>query len=400
MLQVLQSRAPGTWSLKMPSHAVHIETLLATYPDVRIVWAHRDPFKATASFLRLNYLSRAVMGADVDRGRHRGQCIALSCSAHVNRPLADPQRIGDDRFFDLHYADLMRDPIGVMRALYDWAGDDLTASTEQSMLNWLDEHPQDRHGVAPYSLDGSGVTRADLDRSSTNILSAFDIELEEDKVKAAVTTEEPWLRRRRLARSEPGTRRVGDPCRGVRRVRLRHQGPALMHPPAWSWATNWAARSSRSGSPAAAGARVPMSLCYRSFRAVACRYCAAGSVSHCAQARYIGMGPAGGFADFAVVPARHGLRLPAELPATYSALVEPFAVGLHGVHSAESARATTCSIVGAGGVGLTTIGLGAGKGRGRVTVADPDLRRREFARAMGATDVLASVADADAGATT
>ena len=28
VLQVLQSRAPGTWSLKMPSHAVHIETLL------------------------------------------------------------------------------------------------------------------------------------------------------------------------------------------------------------------------------------------------------------------------------------------------------------------------------------------------------------------------------------
>jgi len=66
VLQMLQSRAPGVWSLKMPSHAVHIETLLATYPDVRIVWAHRDPFKSTASFLRLNYLSRAVLGAEVD----------------------------------------------------------------------------------------------------------------------------------------------------------------------------------------------------------------------------------------------------------------------------------------------------------------------------------------------
>ena len=31
VLQMLQSRAPGTWSL--PSHAVHIEALLATYPD-------------------------------------------------------------------------------------------------------------------------------------------------------------------------------------------------------------------------------------------------------------------------------------------------------------------------------------------------------------------------------
>ena len=41
---------------------------LATYPDVRMVWAHRDPFKSTASFLRLNYLSRAATGADIDVG--------------------------------------------------------------------------------------------------------------------------------------------------------------------------------------------------------------------------------------------------------------------------------------------------------------------------------------------
>ena len=42
-LQVLQSSAPGVWSLKMPSHAVHIDALLKAFPDARIVWAHRDP---------------------------------------------------------------------------------------------------------------------------------------------------------------------------------------------------------------------------------------------------------------------------------------------------------------------------------------------------------------------
>src|SRR5258708_19362267 len=67
VLQMLQSRAPGTWSLKMPSHAVHIEALLATYPDVRILSAPPAPFHPPASFLRLNYLSRSVMGADVDQ---------------------------------------------------------------------------------------------------------------------------------------------------------------------------------------------------------------------------------------------------------------------------------------------------------------------------------------------
>ncbi len=177
VLQVLQCRAPGTWSLKMPSHAVHIEALLATFPDVRIVWAHRDPFKATASFLRLNYLSRAVLGCAVNTADVVSN-VLRQLRAHVTRPMAARERIGDDRFFDLHYSALTRDPIGVMRALYDWAGDDLTEPTERAMLDWLDRNPQDRFGVQPYSLDGTGVTRADLEPVFAEYLSAFEIELE------------------------------------------------------------------------------------------------------------------------------------------------------------------------------------------------------------------------------
>jgi len=177
VLQVLQSHAPGIWSLKMPSHAVHIEALLATFPDARIVWAHRDPFKATASFLRLNYLSRAVLGCAVDTADVVSN-VLRQLSAHITRPMAARRRIGDDRFFDLHYSALMRDPIDVMRSLYDWAGDELAASTERSMLDWLQRNPQDRFGVAPYSLDGTGVTRADLEPVFADYVAAFDIELE------------------------------------------------------------------------------------------------------------------------------------------------------------------------------------------------------------------------------
>jgi hypothetical protein len=177
VLQVLQSRAPGTWSLKMPSHAVHIEALLSTFPDARIIWAHRDPFKATASFLRLNYLSRAVLGADVNLDVVVPS-VLRQLREHVSRPLRTRRRIGDDRFFDLHYAELIRDPIGVMTALYGWAGDDLTPATSQAMRDWLVHHPQDRFGVAPYSLDGSGVTRAELEPIFDEYLSVFDIELE------------------------------------------------------------------------------------------------------------------------------------------------------------------------------------------------------------------------------
>jgi (R,R)-butanediol dehydrogenase / meso-butanediol dehydrogenase / diacetyl reductase len=110
------------------------------------------------------------------------------------------------------------------------------------------------------------------------------------------------------------------------------------------------------------------------------------------------MGPPGGFAEYAAVPARHCFALPAEIPAAYSALVEPFAVGLHGVHSAEIGPGDDVLIVGAGGVGLTTMIWALHKGGARITVADPDAQRRNSASSMGASDVLASVSEAELGA--
>lgn len=126
-----------------------------------------------------------------------------------------------------------------------------------------------------------------------------------------------------------------------------------------------------------------------------CRYCASGAVSHCAQSRYLGMGSDGGFAEFAAVPARHAFALPDDVAEIHAALVEPFAVGLHGVNSAEIRPGDDVLVVGGGGVGLTTIAWARAKGAQRVTAVDPDPRRRELARAMGATDALASVTEAD-----
>jgi Sulfotransferase family len=175
VLQVLQSQAPGAWSLKMPSHAVHIDALVAAFPDVRIVWAHRDPFKATASLLSMNHLAKSMLVTDPDLPTLVATVIE-QVRAHVERPLAMRKRLGAGAIFDLHYADLMRDPIGQMRALYDWAGDALTPEVEKSMLTWLEHNHQHRFGVRTYALSTYDLTVADLEPVFDNYLSTFDIE--------------------------------------------------------------------------------------------------------------------------------------------------------------------------------------------------------------------------------
>jgi Sulfotransferase family len=180
-LQVLQSTAPGTWSLKMPSHSVHIDALLAVFPDARLVWAHRDPYRATGSLANLWKLPKGmVMNPDAVDLEAMGRNAMDQMKVHVERPLRARDRIGDDRFFHMHYSDMMRDPMDVMRRLYDWAGDPLSEEVEARMRAWLASHPQDRFGVNAYSLEQYGLTVDVLRPVFAEYLDTFDIELEGD----------------------------------------------------------------------------------------------------------------------------------------------------------------------------------------------------------------------------
>ncbi len=179
VLQVLQSTAPGIWSLKMPSHAVHIDTLLEVFPDARLVWAHRDPFTATGSLCNLLMMpaQMTVAPEDIDKAA-LGQNCKRQMREHVIRPLRAMERIGADRFFHLHFAALVKDPIGVMCELYEWAGDPLTPEVEARMAAWLAENPPHKHGVSAYTLDEYGLSVDELEPMFEEYLAAFDIELD------------------------------------------------------------------------------------------------------------------------------------------------------------------------------------------------------------------------------
>ncbi|WP_029117398.1 sulfotransferase [Mycobacterium sp. URHB0044] len=178
-LQVLQAHAPGTWNLKMPSHAVHVDALLTVFPDARLIWAHRDPYKATGSLCNLWKLPKSmVMKPDVMDLEAMGRNAMRQMQAHVERPLRARARIGDDRFFHMYYHDMMTAPMDVMRRIYDWAGDELKPDTEARMQTWLDAHPQNRFAPNAYSLDQYGLTTDELQPIFAEYLATFDIELE------------------------------------------------------------------------------------------------------------------------------------------------------------------------------------------------------------------------------
>lgn len=176
-LQVLQADAPGVWNLKQPSHGLWLETLLKIYPDARLVWTHRDPLTATGSFCSLMKIAASAFGLtpDLDWLRENYSWQAVE---HANRIMSSRAKLGHDRIIDVHYADLMRDPIPTMRTLYQALGDELTPQAESAMRAWLDDNPQDKFGKHEYQLAQFGLTPETVRRMFERYLSEYEVERE------------------------------------------------------------------------------------------------------------------------------------------------------------------------------------------------------------------------------
>ncbi len=173
-LQLLQADAPGTWNLKMPSHALWLDTLLRIYPDARLVWTHRDPFKAMGSFCSIITLGNMSFSGHSDPAWVAENCT-YQAAEHANRIMDTRDRIGHDRIVDVHYAELVTDPIPSMRKLYAALGDEFTADAEQRMQSWLDDNPQNKFGKHEYKLEQYGLSLAGLEPVFERYLSRYDV---------------------------------------------------------------------------------------------------------------------------------------------------------------------------------------------------------------------------------
>ena len=176
-LQLLQSDAPGIWNLKMPSHSLFIPTLLKVFPDARLIWTHRDPYAATGSLCSLISLAHKGYTGKVDLP-WLAENYPKQIAAHADRAMDARDAIGEDRIIDVHYGDMMRDPMATMRRVYHLLGDDFTEAAQAGMQAWLDANPQDKFGRHEYRLAEFGLSKAKLAPMFERYLARYEVEAE------------------------------------------------------------------------------------------------------------------------------------------------------------------------------------------------------------------------------
>ena len=122
-----------------------------------------------------------------------------------------------------------------------------------------------------------------------------------------------------------------------------------------------------------------------------CTDCRAGARHRCQAQAVIGLSaPGGGFASHATIPGSSVHPLPRALDPVLGALVEPLAVGWHGVRRSGLRAGNSALVIGAGPIGLAALmALTAGRA-GPVTVtARRDGARARMAARLGAATVIA-----------
>lgn len=131
-----------------------------------------------------------------------------------------------------------------------------------------------------------------------------------------------------------------------------------------------------------------------------CHACAAGHSTDCEYMAFEGIqGRSGGMAQTKLVNAHQCFKLPPEVDSVLGALVEPMAVGWHGVGVSRAVRGDSALVLGGGAIGIATYYALLAKGVRPIIVSEPMAERRAILERVGveivvdpaAQDLLAEV---------
>jgi hypothetical protein len=177
VLQLLQCRHSGArWVLKSPGHQWCLGTLLAEYPDARLIQTHRDPVQIIASLASLVAMLRRL-ASDETSVPEAATEFADYVLGGLDRSVQarEDGTVPPDRIIDIQFRSFMSDPFGTIRGVYAWLGLELTEDTEQRMRTFLADNPRDKHGSHHYTFADTGLDEGELRDRARRYQEHFDV---------------------------------------------------------------------------------------------------------------------------------------------------------------------------------------------------------------------------------
>lgn len=151
-LQILQSTSNGApWVLKSPAHMYHLNTLLKTFPDARIVHTHRDVKEVISSCCSLRATFMRVNCNETDYAKV-GQFQLQAVKNQLEKSLSARKNQHQKQFYDVNYHDLVKSPQKTVTDILEHFELPVENAHLDSISNWVTENRQHKHGKHKHKL--------------------------------------------------------------------------------------------------------------------------------------------------------------------------------------------------------------------------------------------------------
>ena len=156
LLQMLDWQRPGErWLLKAPAHMWAIDALIEVFPDVAIVWSHRDPLSCIASVCSMTWA--ITNGALALSKQQLGPLVFDFYATSLERGLTAREHCDPARFVDVGHDEFVDDPLGVARRIYTHFGLPLGRAEQAALAAHVAANPKGKHGSHAYALEEWGL---------------------------------------------------------------------------------------------------------------------------------------------------------------------------------------------------------------------------------------------------
>ncbi len=163
LMQVLLWQRPAkSWVLKTPHHMEYFDTLLQVFPEAKIVQTHRDLRKTMGSFCSMVTHGRRIFSDDVDPMEVADHWVR-KVRRMMERSIDVRQRLGEDRFLDVFYHDLLSDPMAELERVYRFAGVEFGDIARRAARATQQRNVQHKYGRHDYRLEDFGLSEERID---------------------------------------------------------------------------------------------------------------------------------------------------------------------------------------------------------------------------------------------
>lgn len=174
-MRVMAERQAGDfWVLKSPHHLEWLDTVFEVLPEVTVVQTHRDPVATVPSFCSLVAHGWGIMSDHVDP-REVGDHWVRKLDRMLSRALATRDARDGRGFVDVHYRDLVRDPIGTVERVCEQIGVPWSEQTREHLTRWLAENRQHKYGVHRYAAEDFGFDDGMIAERFSTYRQRFDL---------------------------------------------------------------------------------------------------------------------------------------------------------------------------------------------------------------------------------